>query len=196
MCRVELPKQLPCAADDAAEGVSGGDVRSEPGVLPVSVAGGCREGDHAGAAGPVDAARRTSSLTAGKRSRTLIVVLQGYGVRIDLRGRYVHQQSGDHEQHVHERPRRAGHELRADPPRGPLLGARSERKPLQGEAPAARHVHRPGRRAAQGKRPVQVTGCPTTAKKASRTHKKKARKADRVRTGHSRAEHSDRRAAR
>ena len=45
--KVDLPKQLPVAADDAAEGVYGADVRSEPRGLSRGVDRGDREGDHA-----------------------------------------------------------------------------------------------------------------------------------------------------
>ena len=54
----------------------------------------------------------------GEAFPSLIMVLQGYGVTVDLVGAHVHLQSGDHEQHVQDGPRRPGQQLRTDLPEG------------------------------------------------------------------------------
>ncbi len=61
------------------------DVRSEPGELSVSIDRRSREGDHTGATGPVEGPAYFVS-HAGEEFPSLIVVLQGYGVTVDLVG--------------------------------------------------------------------------------------------------------------
>ena len=65
----------------------------------------------------------------GEASPNLDIVLQGYGVTIDLTGN-VHQQNRDHLQHVQDRPRPARDQLRTHTARGPLLRPRGQRQPV------------------------------------------------------------------
>ena len=139
-------------------------------VLPVALTGPAYFVSHGGEAFP-----------------NLIVVLQGYGVRIDLVGETFISKAGITSSTFTNVPDVQVTQLRALPPRGPVLGARGEREPLQGEALAARR--RSPRRTARSSRktrPIQVTGCAKAkaARKASRA--RKARNARRARNARGR----------
>ena len=66
----------------------------------------------------------------GEAFPSLEIVLQGYGVKIDLVAINVHQQSRHHQQHLPHRPRPARHELRTHAPRGQVLRAGGQREPV------------------------------------------------------------------
>ena len=148
--KVELPKQLParlttlqkaCPAATFEANPAGcpsaslvGVAKATTPVLPVPLVGPAYFVSHGGEAF-LEPDRRTPGLRRADRPDR----------------RHVHQQARDHQQHIHERPRRPGQQLRALPSRGPLLRARRQRQPLQAETDAAVIVHRPRRRATEGR---------------------------------------------
>ncbi len=127
--KVELPRQLPsrlttlqkaCTAAQFEANPAGcpaasivGDRQGITPLLPVALSGPAYFVSHGGEAFP-----------------SLIVVLQGDGVRVDLR-KHVHQQKGYYVQHIQDRAGRARKQLRAVPTRGSILGARGARQPLR-----------------------------------------------------------------
>ena len=172
------PQAAALAADDAAEGLPGQHVRSEPRGVPGGVGDRRGAGRHADPAGE---ARGPGVLRLPRRRSVPEPRRRPPGLRgaRQPRRRHVHLQGGDHELDVHEHPGRPGLELRAVPARGPLLRARREREPLQGQAHAADAVHRAGRRAVQPERPD-----PDHRLRESEEAKKKAKKARRASHGH------------
>ena len=150
--KVELPKQLPSrlttlqkACPDSTFEVNParcpaasviGAVQAVTPILPVTLRGPVYFVSHGGAAFP-----------------NLVGVLQGYGVRVNLVGETFISKTGITSSTFTNVPDVTVFELRAVPPRGPLLRARREREPLQGPSRDADAVHRAGRRAAQTEHP-------------------------------------------
>ena len=171
------------AVDDAAEGVHRGAVRREPRRVSRGVGRRACDGDHAGAAGAVDG----PGVFRLQRQRIVpepdrrAAGLRRHGA--PGRG-HVHQQAGDHEQHVQAGPRRADRELRTEPPRGPLLGARRQREPLQ-DASSRCRPHSSRRTAPNCNRstPIAVTGCPKAKKVKKAADKGTKRKSGKSKSG-------------
>ncbi len=130
--KVDLPKQLPSRLTTLQKACTAAKFEANPADCPAASIVGHRQGDHAAAAGRRCRARCTSSPTAAKRSRRLIVVLQGDGVRVDLTGSTFISKAGITSQHVQDRARRPRQHVRAVPPRGPVLRAHSRHQPLRG----------------------------------------------------------------
>ncbi len=82
----------------------------------------------------------------GAKFPELVIVLSGYGTIGATTRRNVHQQSGDHEQHVQERPRRSRRHVRTDVAARQVFSAGGEWRPLQGEPEDADRVHGAERR--------------------------------------------------
>ena len=181
------PQAAPLPADDAAESVHRRAVRSQPRGVPGGVDHRARQGDHADPARPPG---RPRVLRLPRRRRLAEPDRRPPGLRRhDRPGRHdVHQQTGHHQQHVQDGPRPARHELRTDPPRGPLQRARRPRQPLQGqELIDADRIHRPERRGDQQTTKIAVTGCPKSRhnvrKKASHKRGKGKRKSKKAAPG-------------
>ena len=130
--------------------------------MPRGVDRGDRQGHHAAAAGGPVRARCISSPTAAKRSRRLIVVLQGDGVRVDLTGATFISKAGITLSTFKTVPDVPVQHVRALPPRGQVLRAGSQRQPLQ----AASGLKMPTEFVAQNgavinqSTKITVTGCP------------------------------------
>ena len=141
--KVDLPKQLPsrlttlqkaCLAQFQANpagcpaaSVVGIAKASTP-LLPVQLTGPVYFVSHGGEAFP-----------------SLEIILQGYGVRVDLVGTTFISSRGSPAR-VQDRPRRPRRHVRAVPPRGQILRARRQRQPLQVEPTDADRVRRAERR--------------------------------------------------
>ena len=121
------PQAAAVAADDAAEGLYGRGLRSEPRGLPRGLDGRHREGGHADPPGPADGPR---DLRLARRGSVPEPDRRAAGLRRHGRPRRrdVHLQGGDHELDVQDGARRAGRHLRAVPPRGPALRAGRARR--------------------------------------------------------------------
>ena len=138
--KVELPKQLPARLTTLQKACPDQVFEANPAtcptasligvvkvitpILPVPLSGPVYFVSHGGTAFP-----------------NLVIVLQGYGVRVNVLGETFDQQEWDPELDVQQRPGYAGQQIRIDPARGPTLGPRRERRPLQAEATDARVVH-------------------------------------------------------
>ncbi len=138
--KVELPKQLPsrlttlqkaCTAAQFDANPAGcpaasvvGHAKALTPILPVALEGPAYFVSHGGEAFP-----------------SLEVVLQGDGVKIVLTGNTFISKAGITSSTFKNGARPARHQLRTDTPRGPLLGARAQRQPLQEQTDDA---HRTG----------------------------------------------------
>jgi hypothetical protein len=191
--KVELPKQLPSrlttlqkacpeavfVANPASCPTAAivGIAKAVTPVMPVPLSGPAYFVSHGGEAFP-----------------NLVVVLQGYGVRINLLGDTFINKQGITSSTFTNVPDVPVTSFELILPEGAhsALAANGDLCKEKLQMPVT-FTAQDGAQIKENAK-VHVTGCPTTAKKASRT--KKARKADEARTGHSRVEHSDRRAAR
>ena len=149
--KVELPKQLPSAPDDPAEGVHRRAVRSEPGCVPRGVEDRVRDRAHPVDPGPAAGPR---DLRLPRWRSVPVADARAAGVwrsRSTCVGTTDHQERGDLDD-VQDGPRPAVLELRTDAPRGPLLRAHGPREPLHREEPHDAHrIPRPKRRRTQAK---------------------------------------------
>ena len=111
--KVDLPKQLPSRLTTLQKACTNAQFEANPAGCPAASVVG-----HAKAITPILPVPLEGPAYfvshGGEAFPSLIVVLQGYGMTVDLVGTHVHQPSGDHEQHVQERARRPGRELRTD----------------------------------------------------------------------------------
>ena len=158
--KVDLPKQLPSRLTTLQKACTAAQFEANPAGCPAASLVG-----HATAITPVLPVPLNGPAYfvshGGEAFPSLIVVLQGYGVTVDLVGYDVHQQGGDHEQHLQAGPRRPDQPVRPDAPRGPVLRARREptsQRPLQllrTETHDADSVHRAERRRDQPVHPDQ-----------------------------------------
>jgi hypothetical protein len=126
--KVELPKALPSRLSTLQKACTAAQFHANPGGCPAASIVG-----HANAITPL-----------------IPVPLQGPAYFVSNGGeafrRHVHQQSGGHEQHVQDGPRRPRRQLRTNAPGGPVLRAHRRRKPLHAEAHDAHRTHRTERR--------------------------------------------------
>ncbi|HEY3828775.1 MAG TPA: hypothetical protein VGL57_06215 [Solirubrobacteraceae bacterium] len=142
--KVELPKQLPSRLSTLQKACTAAQFQANPAGCPAaSVVGVVRASTPllpVGLEGPVYFVSH-----GGEAFPSLIVVLQGDGVRVDLVGSTFISKSGDHKLDFQDRPRRAGQHVRAVSPGGPVLRARRQQRPLQVEARDANGIPRPER---------------------------------------------------
>ncbi len=148
--KVELPKQLPARLTTLQKACPAATFEANPAscppaslvgvakattpVLPVPLSGPAYFVSHGGEAFP-----------------NLIVVLEGYGVRIDLVGDTFISRTGITRLHLHQRARCPGQQLRTLSAGGPLLGTGGQRQSLQAEAQAPLLLHGPRWCPAKGK---------------------------------------------
>ena len=127
--KVELPKALPSRLGTLQKACTAAQFHADPAGCPAASIVG-----HAKAITPLVPVPLEGPAyfvsNGGEAFPNLIVVLQGYGVTIDLVGDTFISKAGVTFEHVQGRPRRPSRQLRADPARGPLLGAGGEREPL------------------------------------------------------------------
>ncbi len=134
--------------DDAAESLSGSDIRGESGQLPHIGLGSrdCHRCD-AGAAGHAERFGLPGLPRRGGVPRSRHCARRRRR-ESDPDGEHEHHQR-DHELNVRGDSGRARHELRAEPASRPALGADGDRRPLPQAAPDADHDHGSERRAGQ-----------------------------------------------
>ena len=127
--KVDLPKQLPSRLTTLQKACTAATFEANPADCPAaSIVGIVRASTPllpVGSDGPgvLRLPRRRSVPVADRRAA---------GRRRPGRPdrQHVHQQSGDHQQHVQDRPRRPRQHVRALPPRGQVLRAGRQRQPL------------------------------------------------------------------
>ena len=180
--KVDLPKQLPSRLDDTAEGVSGGDVQREPGSVPEGLGRRDREGDHADPAGAVD---WTGIFRQSWRGSVPEPDRDPPGLRRARRPRrrHVHQQSGDHQQHVQPGPGRPDQRFELYLPEGrdSALAANGNlckstlKMPTSFIAQNGATIHQ--------STPIAVTGCSTKSGKAGKARKARVARKRRTHNG-------------
>ena len=120
--KVDLPKQLPSRLTTLQKACTAAQFNANPAGCPAASVIG-----HAKAITPILPVPLEGPAIfvshGGEAFPSLIVVLQGYGVTIDLVGSTFISKAGITSD-VQDRPRPARHELRTDPPAGQVLSPR------------------------------------------------------------------------
>ena len=139
--KVELPKRLPSRLTTLQKACPAATFEANPANCPAASVVG-----HATAVTPVLPVPLTGPAYfvshGGEAFPSLIVVLQGYGVTVDLVGSTFISKQGITSSTLQAGPRRPDPELRARAPARSLLGARREREPLQRQHVDADRIHR------------------------------------------------------
>ena len=179
--KVDLPKQLPSRLTTLQKACTAAQFDANPAGCPAASVIGHAKAVTPDPPVPLEGPAYFVS-HGGEAFPSLIVVLQGYGVTIDLVGTTFISKAGDHLEHVQDRPRPARHELRTDAPRGQVLRPRRQREPLHSQklAMPTAFVAQNGAEIHQSTK-IAVTGCPK-AKKT--THKQKHKTKKQARRGH------------
>ncbi len=143
--KVELPKRLPSRLKTLQKACPAATFEANPANCPAASDVG-----HAKAITPILPVPLEGPAYfvshGGEAFPSLIVVLQGYGITVDLVGTTFISKHGITSLHVQDRPRRPRRQLRTDAARGADLRPRRTPRPVQGRARDADRIPRAERR--------------------------------------------------
>ena len=175
------PQTTALQASDTAEGLPGKDVRGEPRAMPGGVGDRARDRDHADPARPLTGPAYFVSY-GGAKFPELIIVLQGYGVTLDLHGETFISKQGVTSSTFKTVPDDPIGSFELTLPQGRYSALAAIGNPCKGTLTMPTEFLAQNGDAIHQQTKIAVTGCPKAKKTTHKKHKAKAKK--KARRGH------------